>query len=346
VGKRVSYFQDWLHHPEPDAYWASMDHRGNAGRMPHTVLLSGGWHDHFLPGMVADYAALREAGRTVRLLIGPWSHGRGMNTRFYLHEAFAVLDHVLRGEGEFAGMPVRLNITGDNQWGEFTDWPPPGYSPTPWYLHAGGGLSPHLPVPASPTRFRYNPSESHAVPRRANRRGQRRAQDNRRLEARADVLVFSSVPLGRELEVIGPVIAQVHIRSSQPSTDVFARLCDVAPNCRSVNLCDGIIRLRPDPSAVEDIRTARIELWPTAHRFLRGHRVRLQISCGAHPRCARNLGTGELLWTAMKSIDQEIFHDPKHASAVLLPTGPAVAPERGLAGSRKIASHRHARTKT
>ncbi|MEV0702782.1 CocE/NonD family hydrolase [Saccharopolyspora sp. NPDC050389] len=320
VGEHVPYFQEWLHHPEPDAYWARMDHQRNVENMPETVLLAGGWFDFFLPGMLADYAALRASGRQVRLLVGPWSHGRGMNSRRYLRESFAVLDHALRGEGKPPENPVHLNMTGADRWSEFTDWPPPGFDAKPWYLHGDGGLDTRSPVTCTPSRYRYDPADPTPTIGGAIVAVGAGSKDNRRIESRSDVLVFTSPVLRADLDVVGLVGAEVHIRSSREHTDVFARLCDVEPGGRSVNLCDGILRLRTSQSetTVDGVRIARVELSPTAHRFRRGHRIRLQLSSGAHPRFARNLGTGDPLGTAMEPAEQEIFHDPDHPSLLLL----------------------------
>lgn len=109
----------------------------------------------------------------------------------------------------------------------------------------------------------------------------------------------------------------LHARSANPYVDYFARLCDVDARGRSVNVCDGIVRLR-DPG---DIRVADIPLWPMAHRFRCGHRIRLQVSSGAHPRFGRNPGAGEPLatGTSLRTSKHEVFHDHQHASALWLP---------------------------
>lgn len=145
-------------------------------------------------------------------------------------------------------------------------------------------------------------------------------RDNRRLEARPDVLTFTGPELADDLEISGTVSAEIYLRSGRRHTDVMARLCDVAPGGRSVNVCDGILRLTAshEPDA-DGVRTARVELWPTAYRFRRGHRLRVQVSSGAHPRFDRNLGTGDQLGTETVVADQEILHDPARSSAILLP---------------------------
>jgi putative CocE/NonD family hydrolase len=112
-------------------------------------------------------------------------------------------------------------------------------------------------------------------------------------------------------------------RSSLAHTDFFGRLCDVAPDGHSTNVCDGLVRIAPECDARQADGSLRLEidLWTTAHRFLEGHRLRLQVSSGAHPRWSRNLGTGEPLVSGvgMAAADQTIYHDTTHPSAIVLP---------------------------
>src|SRR6266480_346423 len=112
-------------------------------------------------------------------------------------------------------------------------------------------------------------------------------KDNRSLEARADVLVYTSAVLEQDMEVIGPVSAELYVRSSLEHTDFFARFCVVEASGKSINLCDGILHVS-------------IEVWPTAYHFRKGQRIRIQVSSGAHPRFVRNLGSGEPLPTGTK----------------------------------------------
>ena len=136
------------------------------------------------------------------------------------------------------------------------------------------------------------------------------------------MLTFTSDPLDHDLEVIGPVRAELHVRSSLEHTDFFARLCDVSPSGKSLNDCDALLRVRPGVPAAEPDGSLRltIDLWPTAHRFRRGSRLRLQVSSGAHPRFARNPGTGEPLATAIRLVaaDQVVYHDAERPSAIVL----------------------------
>jgi uncharacterized protein len=141
--------------------------------------------------------------------------------------------------------------------------------------------------------------------------------DNSGLEARDDVRIYTTDRLDRDVEVIGEVSAEIWFRSSLPHADVFVRLCDVDPRGRSHNVCDGLVSL----SGADEVSCAPVRLWPTAHRFKAGHRIRVQVSSGAFPRYGRNPGTGEARATAstLRPAGQEVYHDGAHPSAIILP---------------------------
>jgi putative CocE/NonD family hydrolase len=136
------------------------------------------------------------------------------------------------------------------------------------------------------------------------------------------VLVYTGEPLDADLEAMGPVRAELYVRSTRPSFDVFARVCDVRPDGFSRNVCDALTRVEGERHERLDDGTVRVafDLWPTAHRFRAGHRIRVLVAGGAHPRYARNLGVdgdqGTL--TEMHAGDQEVFHDPARPSGVTL----------------------------
>ncbi|MEU1548338.1 CocE/NonD family hydrolase [Nocardia sp. NPDC005745] len=140
--------------------------------------------------------------------------------------------------------------------------------------------------------------------------------NNKTLEARRDVLTYTTPALGHDIEVIGEISAEIWFRSSLSHADIFVRLCDVDPRGRSFNICDGLISL----TDADRLACRSITLWPTAHRFKKGHRIRVQVCSGAFPRFARNTGTGESHATAveLRVAEQEIYHDPDHPSAIVL----------------------------
>lgn len=316
----VDYYREWLRHPEPGAFWADSDHRGNVANMPPVVYVAGGWQDIFLPGSLEDVDALRASGRQVRLLVGPWTHGMGMFSGEFQRDVFAVLDHALRGEGDLPPAPVRVYVTGAGEWHSLPAWPPPGQLRQTWYLHGSGELSTRNPVDGAPSAFRYDPADPTPTVGGALIGVRAGVKDVRRVEARADVLTFTSPLLLDDVEVVGPVAAEVHVRTSSPHADVYVRLCDVDRRGRSRHVCDGLARMGADtPVDADGVRVARVELWPTAHRFRRGHRVGLHVAGGSHPRFQRNLGTGDQLGTELVAVDHEVLHGPAHPSAVRLP---------------------------
>ena len=238
-------------------------------------------------------------------------------------EALAFFDAHIRGErGKLRAEPVRIHVGGAEEWRDYPYFPPPGSRPERWHLHGAGRLATKAPSDSPPDRYRYDPADptpSVGGPLFGRGAGPR---DNRRLEARPDVLTYTSAPLGRDIEVIGPVAAELFVRSTLGHADFFVRFCDVEPSGKSVNITAALLRVspgHPEPESDGTLRL-RIELCPTAHRFREGHCLRLQVSSGAHPRLARNTGSGEPLATATKLVaaDQEVFHDPLHPSSLVL----------------------------
>jgi putative CocE/NonD family hydrolase len=318
-------FQDLVAHEPEDAYWKPTDWSGRVAEVQAPVYLMAGWYDFFLDWQLKDYHALRRAGKQPSLLVGPWTHiSAGLNGML-IREALAWLEMQVKGKpGREHELPVHLFVMGEKTWRHFADWPPPA-RPERWYLHPGGALVPSIPPNSEPDHYRYDPADpTPAVG--GNSIGPRKRmgpQDNRELEARSDVLVYTGAELSHDLEVIGPVKAEVSVRSSLQYTDFFVRLCVVKASGRSINLCDGIVRLTPGSIPPEPDGSLRlsIELWPTAYHFRRRERLRVQVSSGAHPRFMRNLGSGEPLATGTKLCvaDQTVYHDPEHPSAILLP---------------------------
>jgi uncharacterized protein len=186
-----------------------------------------------------------------------------------------------------------------------------------FHLQPGGELSRDKPVESAVDRYRYDPADpTPAVggPRLFSDAGK---VDNAKLEARPDVLTYTTSVLESDVEVIGEVSAEIWFRSSLQHADVFVRLCDVDSRGRSFNICDGLL----SAADADELRLVTVSLWPTAHVFKRGHRIRVQVSSGAFPFYGRNPGTGEPRADAVTLLtaDQEVFHGADHPSAVILP---------------------------
>jgi uncharacterized protein len=324
IGEAAPFYREWLEHSSPgDKWWDAIDFGRHMEQVPPASLI-GGWYDIFLPSQVADFEALRAAGRTARLTIGPWHHSSPGLHGETIRDGLQWFDWQL-GEkcGKVPRAPVRLFDMGTKSWQEFSQWPPAGETQR-WYLGRWGTLGLEPPTESGVDRFHYNPHDPTPAVGGAslNIRSAGR-KDQRRREHRHDVLTYTSPVLTDDLSVIGPLSATLYLRSSLEHTDFHVRLCDVDPKGRSTNLSDGIVRLTPKSvrTRKDGSFTLEISMWPTANTFKAGHRIRLQVSSGAHPLFARNAGTGEPLATGsnLRSADQEVFHDKARPSSIALP---------------------------
>ncbi|MEV6237570.1 CocE/NonD family hydrolase [Lentzea sp. NPDC051838] len=338
-GERSDYIQDILAHDADSARWDGFDHSARVADVTVPVSSIGGWYDIFLPGQLRDFEALQAKGRPARLTVGPWTHAEFNSTPIDEAVSFG-LAHA-RGVQPSDRAPVRLYVMGENAWRDFSSWPPPGYSPRRFLLGSGGKLTmepvgssavggaltteaagpsaagdapaPEASAPSADT-YRYDPADPTPAAGGVRLVSDTGRVDNTVLEARADVLTYTTPVLSQDVEVVGEVSAEIWFSSSLPHADVFVRLCDVDAEGRSWNVCDGLVSLT---NAVEPQR-ADVRLWPTAYRFRRGHRIRVQVSSGAFPRYARNPGTGESRATAttLLAADQTIHIGQ---SAIILP---------------------------
>lgn len=342
AGHRWQFLQDCLRHDSADPHWRSTDHSAAVQSVSTPTSYVGGWYDIFLADQLRDFAATAAAGADHRLTIGPWTHSSpaGLGTAIAENLYFGV--PYARGGRPGQRAPIRLYVMGTGHqgsavpgiavdpprpWRDFQSWPPAGYPATSLHLTADGGLSSIAASEITPTgrrsdskpsMFRYDPEDptpSCGGPLLSIGAG---PMDNRALEKRSDVLIFSTAVLREDVEVIGEVSAEIHFASSLGFADVFVRLCDVDAKGHSRNISDGIVgfEFTPDrPTAV------RISMWPTAYLFRRGHRIRVQVSSGSHPRYARNPGTGEPRATATTALaaDQQVWHDAGHQSVITLP---------------------------
>lgn len=321
VGHENKFWREWLTHYQPgDKWWLRGDNSDIVSQVTAPNHIVSGWHDFFLPPAICDYNIMKQAGRKPYLTIGPWTHGGASS-----HESRVAIiwlrSHLLNKREDLREAPVRIFVMGARKWREYPEWPPADIELQCWYLQPSKELAIVPPPVSDPDCYRYNPEDP--TPSIGGASTGHAVEDNRVLEARPDVLTYTSAVLDRDTEFVGPVTAKLFVKSSLQHTDFFVRICDVNSYGRSLNVCDGIQRLfpgRPLPEA-DGCLKVRVDLWPTAYRFCKGKRIRVQVSSGAFPRWNRNLGTGEPLvtGTAMKAADQQVYHDPKHPSAVILP---------------------------
>ncbi|MFI5936355.1 CocE/NonD family hydrolase [Actinoplanes sp. NPDC051494] len=329
AGAPVPFWRDFVAHSEPgDDFWSQANHdQADLTRMPPVSMVTG-WWDLFLAGTMADYTALRAAGNPARIVVGPWIHGEPGELRTIARTDLAWLDHHLRGGPAPAGAPVRVFLQRADTWLEFGEWPPAATRAERFELGE------HRDTPSS--TFTYDPADPTPTVGGPLLQPPGKQADNGTVEKRPDVLTFTGPALDADLDLVGQVTARVYLRTELPYADVFVRVCDVDPKGVSRNVVDGIRRLDPRTVPAADVTVGEdgvlavdVELFPTAYRVRAGHRIRVQVSGGAFPRYARNMGTAEPFGTATKGrpCRFEVFHDSEHPSHVLLSVLPQVPGE-------------------
>lgn len=292
-GGEVPWLDEVMSHPDAgDPFWEGAS-TGAAATSRVPTCLIGGWHDALVDQTFEQYGRLRRAGCETALLVGPWTHTSALQKGWpeVFAESLAWLRaHLCDDPSGLRPTGVRVHIGGQKHWRDLAEWPP-APAVGQWFP-AGDGRLIRQPSEASVplAAFRYDPADptpSIGGPLLSPAAGSR---DNGDLEGRPDVLTFTSEPMNEPMDVLGPVAARLRISTDTGYADVFARLCDVDEKGRSVNVCDGLVRL---PTTPADPLEVTVPMSSTAHRFAPGHRVRLQLSGGAHPRFARNTGSGE-----------------------------------------------------
>ena len=355
----ASFHRDWLDHPARDAWWEQLVPRARIAAVAVPALAIGGWYDLFLRGTLAGHRRMRVHANGSRLVVGPWSHmvsGGAFPQRSYGRHAAADaidttalqlrwFDRHLRGieNGVEREPPVRLFVMGADRWRDADDWPLPGTEWTRFHLGAGGTLSPEAPGAASAggeDAYRYDPRDP--VPTTGGATflpGQKVAAcagqlDQRAVQRRADVLVYTTPPLDRDVEAIGPVELVLYVSSSARDTDFTGKLVDVHPDGRAELLTDGIVRARwrasqTTPAALVpgQVHELRIDLGATANRFSAGHRIQLEVSSSNFPRFDRNTNTGGAIaherdGDAVVAVNR-VHHGRAHPSHLVLPLAPS-----------------------
>jgi putative CocE/NonD family hydrolase len=362
------YFADWLAHPSYDDYWKRWSIEDQHAKIQVPAYHVGGWYDIFLGGTLRNYVGIKARGGNdaarhgQRLLVGPWYHGpfngktgevdfgpaaRGGAEQFDTDELMLRwYDYVLKGIATSVEQekPVRIFVMGENVWREEDDWPLARARATRYYLHSSGNansllgdgtLSTEAPQAESPDHFVYNPAEP--VPTRGgglccdNEHLASGAFDQRPIEARGDVLVYTTPAFKTDFEVTGPVSLEFFAASSAVDTDFTAKLVDVWPNGFAQNLTDGILRARYRNSQEKaefmnprEVYKFTLDLWATSNVFKAGHKLRLEVSSSNFPRFDRNLNTGDEVGGATRTMraTNTIYHDREHPSALILPVVP------------------------
>jgi putative CocE/NonD family hydrolase len=361
AGYAVQHFRDWLKHQSYDEYWRSISDEESFEKVKVPVHTSGGWFDIFLNGTINGFTGMRKTGgtenarRETKMIIGAWGHGPSQkfgDVDFGAHanrdlgeRQLRWYDHYLKGEdnGIDREPPIEIFYMGANKWQHAQDWPLPGTKFTPYYLASGnhanssrgdGSVSAAPPKTAGKDQYIYDPN--HPMPTLGGNNccgtpTLAGPKDQRPIEARHDVLVYTSEILEAPLSIAGPVKMKLFAETDGPDTDWMVKLVDVYPNGFAMNIAEGILRarfrngldkmelLQPNQSYEFEIDMAG-----TANVFQKGHRIRIDITSSNFPQFDRNPNTGENLGASdrVRTATQTVHHGGTRASHILLPVVP------------------------
>lgn len=319
TGRRMRFVDDWLAHGIADPWWEPVVFAQDLRAVPPTTQVAG-WYDLFINDQIADVEALQDTGRPTRLVVGPWTHTDLKMLVESVREALLGLTNPADADRRPA---VRIQPIGSKQWLTFDAWPPPSVDRT-YHCQPGGALA-EAESPEAVMAYRYDPAD----PTPAAGGGSlnqwtagRKNQEPR--ESRDDVLTWTSEPMPADTLLAGNVRMTVRFVSTNPRCDLFVRVCEVDDSWRSFNLADGYQRLSPGDEG-DDPRDVQIS-FPIGAAIKAGHRLRLQISSGAHPLHMRNPGTSEPVndFSELVASDQEVHLGPGATSVVVpvVPTRP------------------------
>jgi len=357
------HYHDWLRHPAYDDYWRAWSIEEHFANITVPALHIGGWYDLFQDGTLRCFSGIGERGgsdaarKGQRLVMAAGGHaGAGPKIRDVDFGQASVLDtwalgfrwfdYMLKGidNGMAGEKPVRIFVMGKNAWRDEETWPPARAAAAHYYLHSGGGanslsgdgaLSTRPPGAEPADVFRYDPADpvptlggpafgdAHQVPGPC---------DQRPVESRRDVLVYSTAPFTGDTEITGHVTLDLYVSSSATDTDITGKLVDVGPDGKAINLSEGILRLRYRASRERavlmkpgEVCRISLDLWSTSNVFAAGHSLRVEISSSNFPRFDRNLNNGAAIGDALAGPQvaaNTIYHDAARPSALIVPVMP------------------------
>ena len=364
IQEYAGFYRDWLTHRSDGDYWQQSSMSDSYEQITVPALNISGWYDIFPWSTFKNFKGMRERGgsemarRSQKVIIGPWTHmnfsGSFPEREFgWGGSAMAIdlpgihlrwFDRWLKGEenGIDKELPVLIFVMGVDEWRSEADWPLPDTNYRSYYLHSGGqantlhgdgSLSTTAPGEEPADVYLYNPLRpvptvgGQVILPGGNAMGPR---DQREVELRDDVLVYSTPVLEQPVEVTGPIELCLFVSSSARDTDFTGKLVDVYPDGRSIILTEGILRARYRNSFTElallepgEIYELRLNLWATSNVFLPGHRIRLEVSSSNFPRFDRNSNTGGDITTETaeqyETAVNRIYHDVERPSHLILP---------------------------
>lgn len=336
-------------------------------QLDYPTLHECGWYDPIAWSQFSAFADMRTRAGTPaarngqHIISGPWQHGMvfqqdlgeldfgptasndgsGINAM-----QVAFFDKYVRGKN--ATLPrVRYFVMGPNVWRTAEAWPPEGITRTKFYLRSNGkansvkgdgALSQSRPEQETADKFTYDPEKpvptvGGAMIGGLNVPGMRAGPlDQAPIEGRDDILIYTTAPFERDMEISGPVTLRLFASTSARDTDFTAKLTHVRPDGKSINLCEGLLRMagrnfngKPEPVTPNAVNDVVIGVGQTSLVVPKGHRLRLQVSSSNFPQYDRNMNTGNAIGVDAKGVvaNQTVFHDAARASYLELPMKPA-----------------------
>lgn len=343
----------WVAHPLYDDYWRDRDASLDYAKANAPAVHIGGYWDIFAQATIDAFVGYQEHGGPKahgkqRLILGPWTHGvlqeqagelkfpHAKNPPGNVQDAWKWFDLTLKSNTFDAEPAVTYYVIGDvhdpkapgNIWRTADRWPPVAATATKYFLRDNRTLSASAPETSAPLTYIYDPANPAPTIGGIQLTVPAGPMDQKKVENRPDVLVFSTAPLTNAIEVTGRVRAKIWVSADVPDTDFVAKLCDVYPDGRSYNLCEGAVRARfRDTTSRETflepdkIYALDIDLWSTSVIFNAGHSIRLQITSSSAPGYDPNPNTGApFRWNAeVRKAAIKLFLDKNHPSQVVLP---------------------------
>lgn len=334
-------------------FWKQFDATPHASQVRVPAIHYGGWYDIFSQGTIDSFLLLNEKGGegargTQKLVMGPWHH---FSDKDYSLGDFSIplpgrtvpvdispkrwLDHYLKGEkngadkippviyyvmGPFDGTP-----SGGNVWRTAQTWPIPA-TDTPFYLSKDKTLTIEKPTYQKNFTFTYDPKNPSPTIGGRNLFLPSGPKDQRPLEKRSDIVVFTSEPLEKDTEVTGRIKGKIFFSTDAEDTDLVVRLCDVYPDGKSILIADGIKRLgsdhKRDPEwTPKNVQEVEVDLWSTSIVFAKDHRIRISISSSNYPRFEKHLNRLDPKISEANSVPAHntVHVGEKYPSHIILP---------------------------
>jgi predicted acyl esterase len=336
-------------------YWGNVTLDDNWEDVNVPAIHVGGWYDIFSQGTIEAYIGYQHlagpgAKGKSKLVMGPWTHTgffsrsqgeltypRNSLDRFSLRMFRDMIRlYTMNKTNDFSSWPtVTYYVMGDvndtgapgNEWRTADDWPIPS-TDVHWYFHPDGLLTTDLPGSDDPLIYAYDPSDPVPTIGGKNLFSPAGPYDQRPVENRSDVLVFTSPVLQEPFEATGPIIARLFVSSDCPDTDFTVKLTDVYPDGRSMFITDGILRMRNRNSQDHwefmqpgDIYEVSVDLWSTSYIWNTGHCIRVEVSSSNYPRFLNNPNTADGMCknTTYNIAHNVLYDDTDHPSCIILP---------------------------